>query len=407
MAASGDGPHPTGFETIRHALQTYRVVAMLTVVLAHAAFSLMTNSSLVALWPAQDCRAHVAFDVVFYGINGVAMPSFFFLAGIFAAQTYDKRGPTGFLTQRVRRLLVPFLWGLVLITPLICLVWAYGFMESGLLRFDDALGFTPPDDLGEELFGPAHLWFLEQLLILSLFYWAYRQSKSSGTAFPGLVDRLVTSRWRFLYLAAVTALVLLFGVESIVRLRNTYFQDPVRLLYNGVFFFVGTRWALVRDPARHLSGGSTLALGLSLPAFAAMAWLYRLHYAHAPLQGPWLMLMAACASLFTWSSIFGLIGAAIRYANRPNAVVSRLADASYWIYFAHLPVVGLLQVWLAPLAWPAVIKLGVFCIGGVGFGMGTYQLLGQYRWFQAAFGVEGSARPAPVPLGPMRYRRAG
>jgi hypothetical protein len=33
-----------------------------------------------------------------------------------------------------------------------------------------------------------------------------------------------------------------------------------------------------------------------------------------------------------------------------------VADSSYWIYLAHLPLVAALQVWMAPWPWPGAMK---------------------------------------------------
>ncbi len=49
----------------------------------------------------------------------------------------------------------------------------------------------------------------------------------------------------------------------------------------------------------------------------------------------------------------GLTGAALRFLSNYSAVRRYIADASYWIYLAHLPVVAALAVWVGhwPLHW--------------------------------------------------------
>jgi ABC-type multidrug transport system ATPase subunit len=44
--------------------------------------------------------------------------------------------------------------------------------------------------------------------------------------------------------------------------------------------------------------------------------------------------------------VFGLTGAALRFLSNYSATRRYIADASYWIYIAHLPVVAALQVWV-------------------------------------------------------------
>ena len=54
-----------------------------------------------------------------------------------------------------------------------------------------------------------------------------------------------------------------------------------------------------------------------------------------------------------WGWIFGLTGAALRFLSNYSATRRYIADASYWIYIAHLPVVAAFQVWVGhwPLHW--------------------------------------------------------
>jgi peptidoglycan/LPS O-acetylase OafA/YrhL len=64
-----------------------------------------------------------------------------------------------------------------------------------------------------------------------------------------------------------------------------------------------------------------------------------------------------CAYLFAqWCATFCVIGLAIRYLAAPSARWRYLADASYWMYLIHLPIVMLLQAWMLrwPLHWSVV-----------------------------------------------------
>jgi peptidoglycan/LPS O-acetylase OafA/YrhL len=100
----------------------------------------------------------------------------------------------------------------------------------------------------------------------------------------------------------------------------------------------GRQWTL------HLAGAATAtAVCLSIAGVAP---------AFVP-QGPGLekfaFAVAYGVAIWTWS--FGVIGLAIRFMSRANERVRYVADASYWIYLAHLPVVASLQVLVGHLPW--------------------------------------------------------
>jgi ABC-type multidrug transport system ATPase subunit len=86
----------------------------------------------------------------------------------------------------------------------------------------------------------------------------------------------------------------------------------------------------------------------------ATGWL--LHTMHAtPMAQPGLTktLFALVFGVAVWGWVLGLTGAALRFLSNYSALRRYIADASYWIYLAHLPVVAVLAVWVGrwPLHW--------------------------------------------------------
>ena len=59
---------------------------------------------------------------------------------------------------------------------------------------------------------------------------------------------------------------------------------------------------------------------------------------------------AFCYALAIWCWSFAVIGIAMRFLAHANDRVRYIADASYWIYLVHLPVVAALQVLVGPSA---------------------------------------------------------
>jgi peptidoglycan/LPS O-acetylase OafA/YrhL len=62
---------------------------------------------------------------------------------------------------------------------------------------------------------------------------------------------------------------------------------------------------------------------------------------------------AVAYGLAIWCWCFAIIGVAMRYLSGEHVAVRYVADASYWIYLAHLPVVAAFQVIVGhwPLHW--------------------------------------------------------
>ena len=108
--------------------------------------------------------------------------------------------------------------------------------------------------------------------------------------------------------------------------------------------------------------------------------------------------------LRTWSWTFAVVGTALRFLSRQSAVRRYIADASYWIYVVHVPLIMALQVAVSQLAWPWWVKFPL--ILGVAFSLmfASYQLFVRYSFIGAVLNgrrTRPSSRvsePVPAPV---------
>ena len=110
----------------RYDLDALRATAMLLGIVLHAGLSFMPFP-----WPVQDTRQSDFFGLLLAAIHGFRMPVFFVLSGFFTAMLWRGRGLKPVLSHRFRRVLLPFLLGLVTIVP--AMNWISGWaIVSGL-----------------------------------------------------------------------------------------------------------------------------------------------------------------------------------------------------------------------------------------------------------------------------------
>ncbi|MFC2686084.1 MAG: acyltransferase, partial [Arachnia propionica] len=60
-----------------------------------------------------------------------------------------------------------------------------------------------------------------------------------------------------------------------------------------------------------------------------------------------------------------------------------LADASYWMYLVHLPLLVLFEIPLADLGWPILVKLLLTWAVTTAVLLITYELLVRHTWLGA------------------------
>jgi len=358
-----------------HALDHLRAVAMLLGIALHAGISFMT---LPFPWAARDVSRHWSFDPVIGLIHGFRMQLFFFIAGFFARLVCERLGLWKFAKQRLQRIGVPFLAGMVVLIPLLGWLWMWG-----MARMDPPmkLPMDPPKSWTQ--FPTAHLWFLQYLLV---FYTLALVGVGLGRWVPApllaAVDRsfdwLMQSKPRLLLLVPLTVLCLWDGpMLGEVEQAGVSLMPKLRVVgYYGLFFAVGwwlhrRRVGLGRLPEGLKWGfaGALLALVVHWAVLVAQPKAGHPNFLTLKLAG------LAGAAAYAWLMTFAVTGWFLRFTGQHQPWMRYLADASYWCYLIHLPLVVWLQVLVAK--WPVN---GWLKFTGINL-VAMILLLLTYEWF--------------------------
>jgi peptidoglycan/LPS O-acetylase OafA/YrhL len=340
-----------------HALDAVRGFALLLGVAFHAAMSFLPGLP-PGVWSMIDNSPSPFLADAGFVAHCFRMSLFFFIAGFFARLMYHRLGARGFWSNRAMRILVPLVVGWVVLIPLIFAIWG-----MGMSKILGGAAAPPMPPMPAHWFPLAHLWFLYQLLVLYVGVIAVRALVARFDAAQKLrnaVDVVVTACIR------LPIGVLLFGLPLAAALVSLPFwiywtgiPTPDSSLIPQLPATVGFGTAFVLGWLVNRSKGALAALESRwvthlLLAVVATAWL--LHATHvSPIAQPGLdkTLFAAAFGVAVWGWTFGLTGVALRFLSNYSPVRRYIADASYWIYLAHLPVVAALAVWVGhwPLHW--------------------------------------------------------
>ncbi len=342
-----------------HALDAVRGYALLLGIVLHATLSFLPAPT--RIWIIQDNHPSITLAVIFFAIHVFRMTTFFLIAGFFAHMSFHRRGPSGFIKDRLQRIAVPLLVGWPILVSAIGVVvfWAASFPQGGPLRGPP---HWPPT---LSRFPLTHLWFLYVLLELYAATLVLRTAVAwldPGGRFRAGVDRLMDRVMRSPLAPAILAVPIgialnldptwigWFGVRTPDQSLITNLQAVVGF---GTAFGFG--WLLHRQIGliRNLERRWLLNLVLAIILIAASLVL-------ASMPGPRAETIrfagATCYALAIWTTSFAVIGAALRFLAGFSATRRYLADASYWLYLIHLPIVMALQVAVSTLDWPWPVK---------------------------------------------------
>jgi len=142
----------------------------------------------------------------------------FLIAGYFAPRSYDRKGPGPFLVDRLKRLGIPLLLFAIVINPIIeYLIKAHTGEFQG-----SYWSFIPPYIRNLDTAGFGVTWFLEALLIFSIFYVLWRLLTQSSPQRNASNSGAVPSNRRIALFALVLGLVTF--LVRILAPVNTYFE---------------------------------------------------------------------------------------------------------------------------------------------------------------------------------------
>lgn len=313
-----------------------RAVLMLLGLLVHAEQYLLPA--------ARPGAERVAWDVAGDLVTIFRMPAFFLVGGFFAHLVLGKRGPGGFLRERVDRLLLP-----AVATYLLLLLPARALTGASVDFIPDSLR-----DL-------AHVWFLPYLLLALAIVVALR--RLAPARLPAV------SPW-------TVALALTFALHILVRVAMALPDGaraigPLHLptLASGVVF-VAAGYALARAP-----GAFSAAFAWRSGLLAAAALLAALHVARqaglVTLPGELRIALGHAASTFACVGVLMLFR---RFAGVGSVRSRYLSAAAFAVYLVHLPVILLL---VGPLARvePLSARMGLGMAITAAVALAFYQLL--------------------------------
>lgn len=373
-----------------HGLDGLRGLALLLGLVVHASLAFMPGAQ--AYWITHDARPAEWIGLGFYVPHMFRMLLFFVLAGFFGRLALQRLGTRAFVRDRGKRITAVLLAGWPLVMTGIVIALSVG----ALLDNGGTLPPAPPSPpLSARTFPLTHLWFLYVLTLcyagmlivralLARLPWAHTLTRAGD----GLTT-LLCSRVGPVLLAAPLAIALallpqwyaFFGIPT--PDQSLYPNGAACIAFGSAFVF---GWCLHRLP----QAWSSLArawpqhLMVALACTVICLWLLGGGLALVPApREPRTWIYAALYALGGWSWTLGLFGLALR-CQRASAWRRYLADASYWIYLAHLPVVMLLQVLAVRLMpGPAGLKWAVVIVLSLGLLLASYGLFVRTTWLGA------------------------
>jgi glucans biosynthesis protein C len=350
-----------------------------------------------------------AADILFAFVHSFRMPTFFVLAGFFAALLVEKRTVPGMLRDRAARILLPLVLAVPLVlVPTLILIVDFGIgVRFGLHEWLPQRALAR--QMGDEMvaagfqsgFPLLHLWFLYYLCFFYLAVPAFHAlTRLTARHEAGVMAFLTSARAPLVFVILTCGT--LWPYKGAIVMEGFLFLTPhgPSLLYYGSFFLLGYVFqhhrAVLPMLARRAPHAALIAAILFPAAYVATHLEYQSSNATS-FHALAVVANAAC----TWALIYAFIGGALRLFDRPSPWALYASQSAYWVYLVHMPLVTLAAFVLLPYDAPGLAKALAAMAFTAFVSFVTYHYLVQRSWVSRLlhgkrFDMDWPWRPRPV-----------
>ena len=393
------------FEQRRYDLDWVRIGAFLLLILYHIGMYYVTWD-----WHVKSPNASAAVEPLMLLTSPWRLSLLFLVSGVATAYMIERRGTRKFLGRRSVRLLVPLVFGMLVIVPpqsylevVEKVQYAGNYGEFLSLYLTAYQGFCRDGDC---LILPTwnHLWFVAYLVVYTLLLYAVVR------AAPGLVPRV--RAWLERRFAGLGVLLVPIAYLAAARmLLAAHFPSTHALVddwYNHAVyapvFLLGFAMAGARAPWETIERLRWQALG-----FAVLGWIFLCVWhglanvdalpPSAALRRVWQFVFSAQ----TWLAIAAVLGFARRHLNRDNAARRYLTTAVFPVYILHQTIIVVAAHALEPVRLDPLLEGLVLVLLTTALCFLAYEAIRRMTVLRPLFGLavsaSGGRAPAPVPRG--------
>ena len=394
------GPSQTGIRL--HYIDWLRVLAILMVFLFHAVHPFDFGD-----WQVKNLEQSEIITIILTILGLWGMPFFFLMAGAGSWFALQRRTAHQYISERFKRLLIPFLVGTLLFSPIqMYLEWKNKFQNGVLsIPFQEYVNneFQPfnPLSLHSPGFTPGwfgfgfHLWFLAFLFFFALFTLPLFQwlKGERGSRLVARLAAICEHRGGILIF-----FLPLLVVQSIFRPFFPDEHDWGDFMFQMAFFSLGyllyadLRFAraIRRDWWILLTLGTVILLGLLgmyLFDLPVMIWGEDNSFPQYYLIMGLTTLIALC---YTLTMLF--VG--MRFLNFTNKWLQYAQEAVLPFFILHQPVIVVLAFFVVQWNASIAVKLPIVVVGSFVVSIGLYEaLIRRIRPMRTLFGMKAKLSP--------------
>ncbi len=336
-------------------LDNLRAFVIVMVIVLHASITYMIPAP--TWWYVVDPHGSALFTIVVLLVDVPLMPALFFVAGYFALPSLVRRGPGGFLREKLVRLALPWAFAVVFLAPLATyMTYVSRHVPTGYLQF-----WT--HDFWGPMFQQSVYWFLGVLFAcFVLLTWVYLASTRLQASTPRVEQPRPRVFVAFLALTAAGSILAApyFGLDDWRPLSILFVVQPARVAFYAGYFILG----IYAERRGWLSatgfrpGLAPWGWGCALTGIAYLA----VRMSGTPVTVPERAVAAILFAAFCLTAIMAGLAVFQRWVNGAGRAWRTLAANSFGIYYVHPLILYPLAYFLLDLPAPSLVKVTILIV---------------------------------------------
>ncbi|HMH23496.1 MAG TPA: acyltransferase family protein [Puia sp.] len=385
-------------------LDWLRILAILGVLLFHSAMAFVSDWD----WHIKNKETSNLLLEFNFWLHNFRMPLLFFISGTVSYFMLQKRTGGGFIGLRFRRLLIPLLFGmLVIVPPQVYLERVNQGFSGNFWDFYPSIfhtGAYPKGNLSWH-----HLWFILYLLVYDiicapLFVWLI---SPKGKTFLRKMNGL--AKGKRIYLLILPSILVYTFMSLKYPETNDLIHDPAYLVYWLLFLLAG--FICIVNPIFMDSLEKNRRFSLAVAFIAILA----INYFRWNNKEPWdslpdwkhdwrTYLYEALGAMNSWAWVLAAIGYGKKYLNKRHRALDYLNQAVYPFYILHQTVILVLVFYVVKVKESIGMKYAFTVVLTFLLSMGIFHLFVKpFPLMRFLFGM----KPLQKDAAPQRPKEQG
>ena len=297
------------------------------------------------------------------------MAILFALAGMSTVYALNKRTAKEFLVERVHKLLIPCISGIILLVPVQTYIARRSFYGYGGTYLEHLRVFFQMTDLRgyDGHFTPGHLWFIMDLFVFfSVFlfpmvWYRNREKKLKGE--------------KFTLIPLISMFILIVVATPILNIGNKSLGEYAS------YFLLGYFILSMEEVQERLKRHRAILAVLWGSLIVWRCVMYKMGLSNS-------LLWNVEQRLLAWIGILAVLGLGRKYLEFHNKFTAYFTPAAFPLYIFHQSIIVMIGYFTIRHVKAAIIQYMIICLASFGLTLLVYALFKRIRIARFLFGIK-------------------